>query len=245
MSNQESLSLKLDASFTSQVSPWLTSLTYFLMGRVVMPLYFQQIEVEGQEHLPREGAVILAPTHRSRWDPMVLGYVTGRWVTGRDLRHMVMLEQTQGLQGWFVKRLGGFPVNRENPGAASIRYSVQLLKNQEMLVLFPEGRISQDQHIKPIQPGVARIALQAMGDQPQSKLPIIPIAICYDRKPPISKGSRVKVKIGAPIEVYTEDGESKKQATTRITNNLETALKTLLSGNLPINPITSVPQSLS
>ncbi|EDZ92963.1 phospholipid/glycerol acyltransferase [Limnospira maxima CS-328] len=144
------------------------------MGRIFMPLYFQQIEVEGQEYIPREGPVILAPTHRSRWDPLILGYVAGRSVTGRDLRYMVLWEQTQGLQGWFVKKLGGFPVNRENPGTASIRYSVELLQNQEMLVLFPEGHIFQDNQIHPIKSGVARIALQAIANQPDFKLPIIP-----------------------------------------------------------------------
>ncbi|UWU48461.1 hypothetical protein APLC1_3256 [Limnospira platensis C1] len=69
MSNQTSPSCNSSNSFESEVSPWLTPLTYWLMGRIFMPLYFQQIEVEGQEYIPREGPVILAPTHRSRWDP--------------------------------------------------------------------------------------------------------------------------------------------------------------------------------
>lgn len=232
MSNQTSPSPHYSNSFESQVSPWLTPLTYLVMGRIFIPLYFQQIEVEGQEYIPTEGPVILAPTHRSRWDPLILGYVAGRSVTGRDLRYMVLSEQTQGIQGWFVKKLGGFPVNRENPGAASIRYSVQLLQNQEMLVLFPEGHIFQDNQIHPIKSGVARIALQAIANQPNCKLPIIPIAIIYDRQPPISKGTRVKVKIGAPIWVDIEDGESKKTATKRITANLEQALKILFSDSL-------------
>ncbi|NJO71120.1 MAG: 1-acyl-sn-glycerol-3-phosphate acyltransferase, partial [Oscillatoriales cyanobacterium RM1_1_9] len=123
---------------------------------------FGKIRIEGQELLPKSGAVIIAPTHRSRWDPILLGYAMGRRVTDRDLRYMVLLDQTRGVQGWFVRRLGGFPIDRDRPASSSIRYSVELLQNQEVLVLFPEGRIFLDNQIHPVQSGVARIALQAI-----------------------------------------------------------------------------------
>jgi 1-acyl-sn-glycerol-3-phosphate acyltransferase len=57
-------------SNTSRVSPWLTSLFYPLGHYIVLPFYFGKIEITGQEHLPKDGPVILAPTHRSRWDAL-------------------------------------------------------------------------------------------------------------------------------------------------------------------------------
>ena len=66
---------------------------------------------------------------------------------------MVLEEQTKGLQGWFVRRLGGFPVDRDRPSISTIRHRVELLPNKEMLVLFPEGHIFRDNQIRPLKSG--------------------------------------------------------------------------------------------
>ncbi|WP_254173482.1 lysophospholipid acyltransferase family protein [Planktothrix pseudagardhii] len=217
----------LESLSNSKISPWLTPIAYLLCSSVVIPFYFKNIEIEGQDYLPRTGAVILAPTHRSRWDAILLAYSAGRWVTGRDLRYMVLLEQTQGFQGWFIQRLGGFPVNREHPGTSSIRYSIEVLKQEQILVLFPEGHIFLEWDIHPIQPGVARIALQTLSQKPDLDLKIIPISIRYDRPAPISKGSSVKIKIGEAIQVNNYTEQSPKLATKSLTSDLETAIKML------------------
>ena len=86
------------ASNTSRVSPWLTSLFYPLGHYIVLPLYFGKIEITGQEHLPKDGPAILAPTHRSRWDALMMPYSTGQMVTGRDLRFMVTADEVKGVQ---------------------------------------------------------------------------------------------------------------------------------------------------
>lgn len=98
----------LSAPISSRVSPWLAPLAYFLGCRIVLPLHFGKITTSGQENLPTTGPVILAPTHRSRWDAVIVPAVTGRTVTGRDLTFMVSANEASGLQGWFVRRLGGF-----------------------------------------------------------------------------------------------------------------------------------------
>lgn len=211
----------------SEISPWLTPLTYFLLSTFVLPVFFGRIEIHGQEHLPKEGAVILAPTHRSRWDPIILAYAAGRKVTSRDLRYMVLLEQTQGIQGWFVRRLGGFPIDRDRPGTSSIRYSIQLLQNQNVLVLFPEGHIIPDNQIDQIQPGVARIALQAISNQSDLRLNIVPVSIYYQHPAPPPMGCKVWVNIGSPLNVREYQQNSMKNATKNLTADLKEALKNL------------------
>ncbi|MGB3535162.1 MAG: lysophospholipid acyltransferase family protein [Microcoleaceae cyanobacterium] len=212
----------------SQVSPWLTPLAYFLFFRFILPVYFGKIEVEGTENLPQTGAVILAPTHRSRWDPILLGAVAGRRVTGRDLRYMVSLSQTTGLQGWFIRRLGGFPIDREHPGTASLRYSIELLQDQQVLVLFPEGYIFSDDRVQPLQSGVARIALKSLESQPDLQLNIVPISIRYQHPAPPPWGCRVWIKIGSGLNVRDYDRlKSTKQAAQTLTTDLEIALKQL------------------
>src|SRR4028118_892633 len=151
----ETSTLAKVAPVTSRVCHWLTSIMYPLGRRLVMPLYFRKLKVVGQENIPKTGPVILAPTHRSRWDALTIPYAAGKPITGRDLRFMVSEDEVKGLQGWFIRRMGGFPVNTKHPGISSLRHGVELLRNGEALVMFPEGNIYQDGQLHPLKPGMA------------------------------------------------------------------------------------------
>jgi 1-acyl-sn-glycerol-3-phosphate acyltransferase len=215
------------ASNTSRVSPWLTSLLYPLGHYAILPFYFGQIEVTGQEHLPLDGPVILAPTHRSRWDALMMPYSTGQKVTGRDLRFMVTADEVKGVQGWFIRHLGGFAVDLRHPAISSLRYGVELLLDKQMLVIFPEGGIFQDGEVHPIKPGLARLAIQAESSKPGLGVKIVPMSIRY--RPRIPRwGSQVQIAIGSPLSVmdYAKSGSTKKEARL-LTADLEMALKNL------------------
>lgn len=210
----------------SKISPWLSSIVYPLGNRVVLPLYFGPIHVTGQENLLYSGPVILAPTHRSRWDALIVPHVTGRAVTGRYLRFMVTADEVKGVQGWLIQRLGGFPVNPRQPGIASLRYGVELLQRGEMLVIFPEGGIFRDGHLHPLKPGLARLALQAESVQPGLNVKIIPIHIQYGETFP-TWGTDVTVRIGTPMSVSDYNQGAPKDAAKQLTADLRTALQTL------------------
>ncbi|PSO54978.1 MAG: 1-acyl-sn-glycerol-3-phosphate acyltransferase [Cyanobacteria bacterium QH_1_48_107] len=210
---------------TSRISPWLSPLLYFV-GRYFLPFYFGQLNFTGQENLPRTGPVILASTHRSRWDGLIVAYATGRLVTRRDLRFIVSANETGGLQGWFVRRMGGFPLDPEHPGFSSLRHSVELLCQGEALAIFPEGDIYRDGHVNPLKPGLARIALQAQSHQSDSSVKIVPISIGYAQVYP-SCGCDVKVKIGSPMDVADYSHASAKKSAPKLTADLEAILKEL------------------
>jgi 1-acyl-sn-glycerol-3-phosphate acyltransferase len=214
------------ASNTSRVSPWLTSLLYPLGHYVVLPFYFGKIEVTGQEHLPKDGPVILAPTHRSRWDALIMPYSTGQMVTGRDLRFMVTADEVKGVQGWFIRHLGGFAVDIRHPAIRSLRFGVELLLDKQMLVIFPEGGIFQDGEVHPIKPGLARLAIQAELSEPGLGIKIIPMSIRYRPRVPRWR-SHVKVAIAPPLSVADyATGGGKKEARL-LTTELEMALKNI------------------
>lgn len=209
----------------SQISPWLARLVYPIGRCLVIPSFFGEIEVSGQENIPRQGPVILAPTHRSRWDAILVPYAAGRLATGRDLRYMVTSDEIKGLQGWFIKRLGGFPVNPRQPSIGSFRHSIKLLSHGEMLVIFPEGDIIREVPVQPLKPGLARIALQAQS-QINQKIKIVPVSLCYAETYP-SWGCDVRIRIGTPIAVDQYLQESVRKGAKKLTQTLETALKEL------------------
>jgi 1-acyl-sn-glycerol-3-phosphate acyltransferase len=186
----------------SQCSPWLTPIAYFLGEKFVLPGYFRHVAVVGQEHLPDQGPVILAPTHRARWDSIVIPYAAGRSVTGRDLHFMVTSDEVKGLQGWFIRRLGGFAVNVRSPSIASLRHGIELLQHEQMMVIYPEGGIFRDRQIHRLKPGLARMALQAEAQTHELGVKIIPVSLHYDPAVPRWRCS-VEVAFGPPLSVAT------------------------------------------
>ncbi|MBR8831367.1 MAG: hypothetical protein N5P05_002074 [Chroococcopsis gigantea SAG 12.99] len=209
----------------SKINPWLTRILYPLASYGVIPSYFDEVNVTGRENIPLEGPVIVAPLHRSRWDALVIPYAVGRLITGRDLRFMVSANEMKGLQGWFVKRMGGFPVNTDHPGLSSVAYSIDLLSQGEMVVIFPEGGIFRDESVHPLKPGVARIALEVETLHPDSEIKILPVSVWYDRPYP-KWHSKVNLKIGEPINVKEFiNAASIKRATVKLNAELTNRLK--------------------
>lgn len=214
----------------SQVAPWLSKIAYPLGKRIILPFFFKKVTITGEENIPHSGAVIVAPTHRSRWDALIVPYAVGRLSSGRDPHFMVSANEMKGIQGWFIRRLGGFPVNTERPGIESLKHSFELLCQGEMVVIFPEGGIFRTDKVQPLKRGVAKIALDTEEVRPEVETKILPVNIAYDQEIP-QRGSSVTVNIGKPLTVkdYNVPTHSTKQNSIHLTQNLEQSLINLRS----------------
>lgn len=157
---------------------------------------------------------------------MLVPYAAGRCVTGRDLRFMVTISECQGLQGWFVRRLGGFPVDPKRPSITTLRHGVNLLQQKQTLVIFPEGGIYRDGEVHPLKPGIARLALTAESTHPGLGVKIIPININYSEPCP-HWGSDVSIQIGSALKVADYTNGCVKQEAKRLTTDLSKMLQQL------------------
>ncbi|MEM8640247.1 MAG: 1-acyl-sn-glycerol-3-phosphate acyltransferase [Cyanobacteria bacterium P01_G01_bin.54] len=212
---------------SSRISPWFRAIAYPLGHHLVMPYYFSAIEIHGQDNIPRTGPVILAPTHRSRWDALLVPYATGRNITGRYLRFMVSADEMRGLQGWVIRRLGCFPVNTRRVKSATLTHGVELLQREEMLVIFPEGNIYRQPQVARLKRGLATIALQAQARcSPAEPIKIVPISLNYSQPIP-RQGCAARVQIGAAIAVSDYAGQSLKTASQALTQDLAQRLQQL------------------
>lgn len=210
-------------SAKSRVVPWLARIAYFLFRYLIVPFYFGKIEVRGQKYLPKEGPVILAPTHRSRWDAIIIPYAAGRDIIGRDLRFMVWADEMKGLQGWFIRRLGGFPINPRQPESSSLRHGIKLLEEGEVLVIFPEGNIFRTEEVQPLEPGLTRLALQAQSNQASLDIQVVPISIYYSQPIPHWGCMQVSDYCKKPA----------KQCAAQLKTDLAMALQELHEGRVP------------
>ena len=138
----------------------------------------------------------MAPTHRSRWDGLVLTMAMGRRVTNKDCRFMVTKSEMRGIQGWFLKRLGCFSINQLSPSLSTLRYSIDLIQKGEQLVVFPEGKINKYGRKLVLKEGLYRLA--RLATKKTNSIIIIPIGIAYSKVSPKFR-SEFCLSLGRPI----------------------------------------------
>lgn len=164
---------------------------------------YLRLEVEGREHVPETGPVIIASNHLSFVDSMVIPLAAGRKVG--FLGKAEYLEGT-GLLGW-VKRLwfgefgGMIPVDRTDARAAarSLELAEEHLASGGAFGIYPEGTRSRDGMLHKGRTGVGRLAVA-------SRAPVVPVALIgTDRVQPAgAKGLRphkVTVRFAPPVDV--------------------------------------------
>ena len=127
-----------------RINPILGFIAMVVTQDIVIRFFFRKKNIiKNNLLIPNNSSVILAPTHRSRWDGLVLTMAFGRRVTKKDCRFMVTKSEMKGIQGWFLKRLGCFSINQLSPSLSALRYAVNLIVEKKQLVVFPEGKINK------------------------------------------------------------------------------------------------------
>lgn len=215
----------------SHIAPWLITLLRPIHS-FFMPTYFDLTKIKGLEHIPSTGAAILAPIHRSRWDPVMM-----QLLTRRPMHFMTSQNEFKGAQKWFMERLGAFPINAEKPNASSVKYTQDLLRDEQLLVVFPEGglRYFAPGEIFPLKLGVAWIALTCQKELPEVSLPIIPIRFRYGDRV-LRFRSRVEIELYAPLYVKDYMQMPTREAMRRLTADLQQALGEVVNDQVLDHP---------
>jgi len=184
---------------TYLIQSFLAVLAMWLTQDIVLRFFFRKKIIEGKEYLNTvDGPMIIAPTHRSRWDGLILTFAIGRRVTNRDCRFMVTTPEMKGLQGWFLKRLGCFSINQKSPSLFSLRYAIELIFSKNQLVIFPEGKITKNNKKLKLKQGLFRLAKLAR--KKGEPIKIVPIGIAYDNIKPKFR-DRFAICIGKPFNL--------------------------------------------
>ena len=211
------------------INPFLSLIAMFITQDIVMKFFFSEKKIlKNNFSIPNNSSVILAPTHRSRWDGLILTMAMGRRVTNKDCRFMVTKSEMSGIQGWFLKRLGCFSIYQLSPSLSALKYAVDLIVEKKQLVVFPEGKINKYGKKIDLKEGLFRLALLAQ--KKASSIIVLPIGIAYSDVSPKFRG-KVSLCLGEPLFINEHSdlsiNEFNKLLIKKMTTAEEEALKVL------------------
>jgi 1-acyl-sn-glycerol-3-phosphate acyltransferase len=150
-------------------------MAYWVVKAVLAPVlrFFFRVRVEGLEHIPPEGAAILASNHISFCDSIFLPMVLRRRITFVAKAEYFDDPKT----AWFFRAVGQIPIRREggSASAGALLAAKGVLASSGLFGIYPEGTRSPDGKLYKGHTGVARLALSCGA-------PVLPVAMIGTRE---------------------------------------------------------------
>lgn len=178
--------------------------------------------IEGLEHIPAEGAAIIAGNHLSFSDHFLMPAMLKRRITFLAKAEYFTGRGPKGrLTAFFFRAVGQIPVDRsgKEAGKAAIREGLGVLDKGELLGIYPEGTRSLDGRLYKGKVGVAVMAITA-------GVPVVPCAMVgtFEIQPPGQKVPHIKpvtIRFGAPLDFTRFAGmENEKAAIRAVTDEI-------------------------
>jgi 1-acyl-sn-glycerol-3-phosphate acyltransferase len=178
-----------------------------------------RLRASGTENLPDDTGFVLAANHTSNFDPWPLGMPI--W-PGRHLRFMAKSELFNPVLSPFLRAGGAFKVRRGQADVEAMRIAVDLVREGEIVVMFPEGtrraKGMRKKHVARAHTGAARIALTA-------EAPLVPAAIAGTDR--LTRLGPLRVAFGEPLNLSDLEGVDQKSAAAEATDRLMARIEEL------------------
>jgi 1-acyl-sn-glycerol-3-phosphate acyltransferase len=177
--------------------------------------------VEGVEHLPADGPVIVAANHHNYLDGVVLAAASPR-----PIAFLVMprVWRATPLHPVLHRHIGSIPLNLSRPDVGALRRALGVLTDGHAVGIFPEGPFSVRGRLEAGLPGVGLLALR-------SGAPVIPVGIrgtyaaLVGRRAYVPRRHPLAVRFGAPRRFAPAGGRAARAcATQRIMDDIAALL---------------------
>lgn len=127
-----------------------------------------KVRVEGMEHMPQEGPIVIVSNHQGIFDiPALQGHlpIQFRWIAKKSLFKIPVI-------GWSMTFAGHIPIDRENIKNAlrSMDSAAKKIRSGTSVLIFPEGTRSKSSDLLPFKRGGFHLAAK-------SGVPILPVAL--------------------------------------------------------------------
>jgi 1-acyl-sn-glycerol-3-phosphate acyltransferase len=148
------------------VRPRTPVLDVFRPGVHALSRAYFGLRLQGTEHIPPEGAVVIVPNHQTFADPPLVTIPVRRPVYYMAWSRLFEIPVFSRL----IRLLRAFPVDIDARDARAAREAVRLLQNGAALMIFPEGERTTDGRVQRFKPGAFRLAVSV-------KAPVLPVTI--------------------------------------------------------------------
>ena len=154
-----------------------------------------RINVVNKDNIPTSGPIIFVGNHKHNYDAVSLMSSTKRTI------HFLAKKELIDKHGWLFSKLGIIPVDRKVKNKEAINEAVELLNNNEVIGIFPEGTFNKTEYvIMPFKYGAVKIASLTNAN-------IIPFAITGEYKR-FRKG--LKIEFGKPYKIIDKKDLTKE-----------------------------------
>ena len=186
---------------------------YFFAKMFLGPLFkfFYHPKIIGKEVIPKEGPVIICGNHLHIYDqcPIIIS-------TRRVIHYMAKKEYFDGKLSWFFKMVGCIPVDRSIKDENAKQKALQVLKNDGIIGIFPEGtRNKTKEFLLPFKYGAVSLAKK-------TNATIVPFGLTGDYK---FRSKNLTVRFGQPFKI-------KDMSLEEANNKLYEEIKSLMEENL-------------
>lgn len=152
------------------------------------------MQVEGREHVPRRGGVLVVANHQTNFDPPLMAVGCRRhfhFVAKLPLfRHP--------LAGAIIRYYNAIPIEQGKPDTAAIKASIEHLRAGRVVLIYAEGNRTHDGAMNRFKPGMALLIRRA-------RVPVVPLAIegAFDawprRRPRPKITGHIRIRFGEAI----------------------------------------------
>lgn len=154
--------------------------------RLLTPIL--RLSIEGLEHVPPEGAILVVSNHLHNADPILLAIAFPRPLHFMAKKELFRIRPL----GWAMRRVGTFPVDRGKADRAALRHAELVLAQGVAVAMFPEGTRSTTGTLGPAHPGAALLAVR-------TQVPVLPVTIVGSERLPFA-GAKQSPGHGHPAE---------------------------------------------
>lgn len=172
----------------------------------VVAIILYRPKIVGKENISQNTAAIICPNHVHALDSAVIVVMSKRKINVLAKEELYK----NGFVCWIASVFGIYPVKKGKKSLESMKISLKLLKNNELLMIFPEGtRNGMAKGVKP-KDGAIKLAIR-------SGVPITPVGVQGSFK----LFTKVKLNVGKPISYnkYSEE-VSNKELLDKLTKDL-------------------------
>lgn len=129
------------------LSGFLYHILYAIV-RAAMFLYHPVFRVVGRENVPKDGRLLICANHSGLADPIWIIFSLGLGHMPRIMAKKEILKIP--LFAWFFRKIGVFGVDRGGNDVNAIKTGLRCLKDEQQLLIFPEGsRVKRGRTVEP------------------------------------------------------------------------------------------------